>query len=201
MQNLSRPAAKLGKTALWIGLTAVIGTALFLAATSPLLAWRDPVYILAGLTGVGALVLLLVQPLLIVGVWRGLTNRKARLVHRWVGAAIVASVIIHVGGLWITSPPDVIDALLFASPTMFSLWGVVAMWAVFISAGLAIFRRRMRWRVWSMLHVVMSMIIVLATIAHAVPIEGTMEQVSKLVLCGLTVAASLAVVVRQTSAR
>lgn len=45
--------------------------------------------------------------------------------------------ILHVVGLWVTSPPDVIDALLFWSPTPFSFCGVVAMWAVFASALMA----------------------------------------------------------------
>jgi predicted ferric reductase len=173
---------------------AAIGTALYAASTSPLLAWRDPVYIVAGFMGVVALALLLLQPLLITGVVPGFSVSRSRHVHRWIGAAIVVCVVLHVAGLWITSPPDVIDALLFASPTLFSLWGVLAMWAVFLSAGLAIFRRRLRWRVWRTAHVVLSLIVVAGTIAHAIPIEGTMGQVSKLVLCVLTALASVAAV-------
>ena len=77
------------------------------------------------------------------------------------GAFIAGSVahsslrsLIHVGGLWITSPPDVIDALLFASPTPFSAWGVIAMWAIFVAALLAAFRRRLRLRprTWRIAH-------------------------------------------------
>ena len=33
---------------------------------------------------------------------------------------MAVAVVIHVAGLWITSPPDMIDALLFTSPTPFS---------------------------------------------------------------------------------
>ena len=44
------------------------------------------------------------------------------------------TVIVHVAGLWLTSPPDVIDVLLFRSPTPFSAWGAIAMWAVFAAA-------------------------------------------------------------------
>jgi predicted ferric reductase len=186
----------------WLCLAAVIGTAFFAAATSPLLAWRDPVYILASFTGVVALALLLVQALLIAGFLPGLAKTKARHMHRWLGGAIVAAVAVHVGGLWVTSPPDVIDALLFASPTMFSFWGVVAMWAVFASATLAIFRRQLRWRTWRNAHVTMSLMIVAGTIAHAIPIEGTMEHVSKVVLCGLTAIAALgAIATRRSGSR
>ena len=61
-------------------------------------------------------------------------------------AVLVVAVVIHVAALWITSPPDVVDALLFASPTPFSAWGVIAMWAVFAAALLAALRRRLRLR-------------------------------------------------------
>jgi hypothetical protein len=47
---------------------------------------------------------------------------------------LVVAVVVHVGGLWITSPPDMIDALLLTSPTPFSAFGVIAMWAIFAVA-------------------------------------------------------------------
>ncbi len=87
--------------------------------------------------------LLLVQPLLAGGLLPGLRAQLGRRVHGWIGGLLVASVVVHVGGLWITSPPDVIDALLFASPTPFSVWGVIAMWAIFAAALLATLRRRL----------------------------------------------------------
>lgn len=180
----------------WVGLTLAIGLPVLAAATSPLLQWRDPVYILAAFVGVVALALLLLQPLLIAGALPGLQGMAARRIHRWIGGGIVVSVVIHVGGLWITSPPDVVDALLFRSPTAFSLWGVVAMWAVFASGVLAIFRRRLRWRTWRNAHVALSVVIVAGTIAHAIPIEGTMDPVTKAVLCVLTAVATLAAVTR-----
>ena len=61
-------------------------------------------------------------------------------------------VVVHVGGLWITSPPDMIDALLFTSPTPFSPFGVIAMWAIFAVAVLAAFRRRLGLRTWRIAH-------------------------------------------------
>ena len=85
---------------------------------------------------------MLVQPLLIGGYLPGLSGRIGRRAHHWIGGALVVAVVIHVGGLWITSPPDMIDALLFASPTPFSPFGVIAMWAIFAVALLAAFRRR-----------------------------------------------------------
>ncbi|MFT7577608.1 MAG: hypothetical protein ACI9XZ_004011, partial [Alphaproteobacteria bacterium] len=137
---------------IWAALAVTIAVPLAAAAASPLLAWRDPVYITAGFAGVVALSLMLVQPVLIGGYLPGLSTHRGRRVHRWIGGVLVVTVVIHVAGLWVTSPPDVIDALLFASPTQFSAWGVIAMWAVFIVALLAAFRRRLRPRTWRIAH-------------------------------------------------
>jgi hypothetical protein len=114
---------------IWARLAVALVAPVAIAATSPLLAWRQPVYIAAGFAGVVAMGLLLLQPLLAGGYLPGLGTRVGRLAHRRVGVALVAAVVLHVAGLWITSPPDVVDALLFRSPTPFSAWGVVAMWA------------------------------------------------------------------------
>ena len=113
-----------------------------------------------------------------------------------IGTLLVVAVVIHVVGLWITSPPDVIDALLFKSPTSFSAWGVVAMWATFAAAAFAAFRRRFRLRprTWRIGHTFLALIIVGATAVHAILIEGTMETISKVVLCALVLGATLKVV-------
>ncbi|WP_193171815.1 ferric reductase-like transmembrane domain-containing protein [Nisaea nitritireducens] len=186
-----------GRTILvWSGLLAVIATPLAAAAASPLLAWRDPIYIAAGFAGIVAMILLLVQPLLIGGYLPGLPGQRGRRVHRVIGLALVTAVAIHVAGLWITSPPDVIDALLFASPTPFSDWGVIAMWAVIAAAVLAVFRRRLRLRLrtWRLGHTALVAVTVLCSVVHAILIEGTMETLSKLVLCTLVVLAAVKVV-------
>lgn len=164
--------------------------------TSPLLAWRGPVYILAGLAGIVALGALLFQPLLIRGDLPGLSGGTARRAHRWIGGTLVVALVIHVVGLWITSPPDMIDALLFASPTPFSPWGVIAMWAIFATALLAVFRRRLglRLRTWRIAHMLLAIVIVVGSVVHAMLIEGTMETLSKAALCALVVAATLRVV-------
>ena len=106
---------------------------------------------------------------------------------------LVAAVIVHVAGLWITSPPDVIDALLFRSPTPFSVWGVIAMWSIFVVAVLAASRRRLRLspRTWRITHSIMAVVIVVGTVIHALLIEGTMETISKAALCALVGAATL----------
>ena len=163
------------------------------AAMSPLLAWRDPVYIAAGLAGVVGMGLLLLQPLLAGGALPGLSGPRGRLVHRWAGGLLVGTIIIHVAGLWITSPPDVIDALLFASPTPFSAWGVIAMWAVFATAVLAALRRRLSPLRWRRLHTALAVVIAAGSVVHALLIEGTMETVSKAVLCALVMAVTLRV--------
>lgn len=166
----------------WVGLLAVIGGPLIASAYSPLLAWRDPIYILAGFAGIFAMGLLFVQPLVIGGYVPGMRGPRARLVHRTVGALLLVAVLIHVGALWITSPPDVIDALLLASPTPFSIWGVLAMWAIFATATLAVVRKRIGLRAWRILHMLLVVVIAGGTIAHAMLIDGTMEQFSKIAL-------------------
>ena len=122
--------------------------------------------------------------------------RTARRAHAWVGAALLGTVVIHVAGLWITSPPDVIDVLLLRSPTPFSLWGVAAMWAVFAAAFLAIFRKRLGIspKVWRRAHKTCALIIATGTVGHAMLITGTMEAISKAVLCALVIAATAAAV-------
>lgn len=170
-------------TALWIAIVVPI----LVAGTSPLLAWRDPVYIIAGFGGIIAMSLLLVQPALVAGYMPGLSRPRARRFHRWIGGGLVVTVIIHVAGLWITSPPDVIDALLFVSPTPFAVWGVLAMWAVFAAALLAAARKRLRLsaRTWRRAHSGLAAVIVVGSVVHAILIEGTMETMSKLAICAL----------------
>lgn len=178
---------------IWSALAAAILVPLAAAAASPLLQWRQPVYIAAGFAGIAAMALLLVQPLLVGGYLPGLASLRGRKVHRWIGIALVVAVVIHVGGLWITSPPDVIDALLFRSPTPFSLWGVIAMWAVFAAALLAFLRQRLRLRprTWRLAHTLLALVIVSGSVAHALLIEGTMETATKVALCVLVIAALL----------
>jgi predicted ferric reductase len=182
-------------TVIWAALAAATVVPLAAAAASPLLAWRDPLYIAAGFAGIVALALLLIQPLLPGGVLPGLPARLGRRVHRWIGGLLVVAVVIHVGGLWITSPPDVVDALLFESPTPFSAWGVIAMWAVFAVGLLASFRHRLRLspRTWRIAHMMLAVVIVVGTVVHALLIEGAMETVSKAALCGLVLAATIKV--------
>lgn len=177
---------------IWAALAAAIGVPLALAAASPLLEWRGPVYILACFAGIVGLGLLLVQPLLIAGYLPGLAHRGRR-VHHWIGGALVVAVVVHVGGLWITSPPDMIDALLFVSPTPFSPFGVIAMWAIFAVALLAMLRRRLGPRAWRIVHMSIAAIIVVGVVVHATLIEGAMETVSKLALCALVLAAAIKV--------
>lgn len=185
------------KLLVWLALAIAMAVPIAAAASSPLLAWRDPLYIAAGFAGVIAMALLLVQPLLAGGLLPGLRAQLGRRVHGWIGGLLVASVVVHVAGLWITSPPDVIDALLFASPTPFSVWGVIAMWAIFAAALLATLRRRLRVNpiVWRRAHTALATVIVAGTVAHALLIEGTMETISKIALSALVVVATVKVVI------
>src|SRR3954447_2264964 len=166
---------------IWAVLAAAILVPIGLAATSPQLEWRGPVYIVAGFAGIIALGLVLVQPLLIGGYLPGPSGYRGRRAHYWIGGALVAAVVVHVAGLWITSPPDMIDALLLTSPTPFSPFGVIAMWAIFAVAFLAALRRRLglRPRTWLIAHISLAIVIVAGTAVHAILIEGAMETVSK----------------------
>lgn len=177
---------------IWAGFALAVVVPLTFAATSEYLAWRDPVYIAAGFSGVIALCVALVQPLLAAGWLPGLRRLRGRRVHRFIGVVLVAAVVVHVAGLWITSPPDIEDALLLRSPTPFSIWGVVSMWALFAAALLAVLRRRLSPRVWRIGHTSLVSIVVLGGAIHAMLIEGTMEPISKAVLCGLAIVATAA---------
>lgn len=179
--------------AIWAGLGALTLWTVAAAANSPLLAWRDPIYVAAGFAGIAAFLLLLMQPLLATGALPGLHRIRQRRLHAVTGGALILAVAVHVAGLWITSPPDVVDALLLRSPTPFSVWGVVAMWAAVAAAGLARGRRRLRRapRLWTGLHLGAAALIVGGTIAHALLIEGTMGSLSKYILCAAVGVATL----------
>ena len=133
--------------------------------------------------------LMLLQPMLVGGYLPGMPARSGRRVHLWIGGTLVTAVIIHVAALWVTSPPDVVDALLFVAPTPFSAWGVIAMWAIFAVALIVVFRRRLRLRprMWRIGHTSLAAVIVVGTVVHAILIEGTMEIMSKTVLCVLVI--------------
>src|SRR4029079_16575696 len=177
-------------TLIWALLAAAIFVPIAAAAASPLLEWRGPVYIVAGFAGIIALGLVLVQPLLIGGYLPGLSAYRGRRAHHWIGGALVVMVLIHVAGLWLTSPPDMIDAAPFTSPTPFSPFGVIAMWAIFAVALLAAFRRRLGLRRFRILHMALAPVIVVGTVVQAALIEGTMETLSKAALCMLVLGAA-----------
>lgn len=182
------------RTALiWLAVAGAVAVPIVAAANSPLLAWRQPIYIAAGFAGIVAMVSLLLQPLLIGGYLPGLRGRRGRQAHRTLGALLIAAIAAHVIGLWITSPSDVIDALLFRSPTPFSDWGVIALWASVLVALLAAFRGRLtlKPRTWRLAHMALAAMTVICTAAHALLIEGTMETISKIGLCALAVAATV----------
>ena len=87
------------KILVWAVLVTAIGVPIIFAAASPLLAWRDPVYIAGGFAGVIAMAVLLVQPLLAGGYLPGLLAQRARRVHRVIGIVLVMAVTTHVAAL------------------------------------------------------------------------------------------------------
>lgn len=178
---------------LWFAVLVAVALPIILAANSPLLAWREPIYILAGFAGVLGLGALLFQPLLAGGYLPSLEGLKGRRFHRWIGLFLITTIVVHVACLWVTSPPDVVDALTFTSPAPFSAWGVVAMWAAFAAALLAVLRRRLKWhpQAWRHRHAVLATVTSVCTVIHVLLIEGTMEPVSKAILCALVLGATV----------
>ena len=190
-----------GRLSIWIGLAVALIVPIYLATLSPFLQYRSTMYVSAGFAGVVAMGCLLIQPLLAAKVLPGLSARRFRHGHIWVGVSLLVLVIWHVYALWRTSPPDVMDALLFRSPTAFSIWGVLAMWAVFLTTLLAVVRKNLRHRAWRKAHVILGAVIVGGSITHALLIEGTMEPISKWVLCILVGCAFLWLVWRELGRR
>lgn len=180
---MPQPKTRLRAAALWIVVAALVVVPLTLAGFSPLLAYRDAPYIAAGFAGAAVLAGLLVQPLLGLGTLPQLSIANARRAHRILGPLIALGVAVHVGGLYLTSPPDTIDALLLVSPTPFSVWGVLAMVGVIIALALAGMRKRLGLKRWRAVHYSVTALIVFGSVIHALLISGTMEYWSKLALC------------------
>lgn len=180
----------------WAALAASIAVPFAIAAASPLQAWRSAPYIAGSLAGVLALAALLVQPLLAAGYLPGLRGPRALRWHLRLGTALVVLVAVHIGGLYLASPADATDALLLVSPTPFSVYGVTAMWAVVLTALLVALRRRLpvRMTTWRIVHYALALVVVGATIVHALMIEGAMGSLSKVFLCALAGAATLVAV-------
>ena len=192
---MASPLRRIPAVLVWAGLGAVMAAPVLIAATSPYLAYRDQPYIVGGFAGIICLALFVVQPLLAAGYLPGPGLARERRWHRWVGVAIVLCIVLHVGGLYLTSPPDTLDALLLVSPTPFSVYGVLAMWGVVATAVLVALRRRLRLRpaTWLVVHNALALVVVVATVVHALQIEGAMEILSKWLLCLAALAATGAV--------
>ncbi len=168
----------------------MIAVPLAVAATSPLLAWREAPYIISGFAGALALAILLLQPLLAAGYLPGVHPLRARRWHGWLGAGLIACVAVHVIGLYLTSPPDTMDALLLVSPTPFSVYGVLGMVALAVTGLLVAFRRRLHPARWRVVHNGLAVVVVVCSVVHALLIEGTMGTVTKWVLCLAILAAA-----------
>lgn len=177
----------------WLLLLIVLAVPLVAAAFSPQLNWRGPIYIAAGFAGIIGMILLLTQSLLAGRSLPGLSSVDSHRFHRLGGGLLLISVMIHIAGLWITSPPDMIDVLLFQSPTPFSKWGVLSFWALLAAALIAFFRKpmRLRPRIWRRTHFTLAAFGAVGCVLHAIQIEGTMELISKVVLAVLVLAATV----------
>ena len=180
----------------WCVFASVVSVPVFIAATSPLLNGREGVYIVGGMAGVVGLALLLVQPLLASGYLPAISTLQERRWHRRIGIVLVASVALHIFGLYLTSPDDLTDALLLVAPTPFSVYGVLAMWGLILTVILVAIRTRLsvNHNMWKVMHNVISIVVVLASVTHALMIEGAMSFRSKLILCICIVGATVIVI-------
>ncbi|WP_100963995.1 ferric reductase-like transmembrane domain-containing protein [Bosea sp. FBZP-16] len=176
----------------WLAIAAVAIIPVVAAALSPLQRGREFLWVVGGMAGVAALSLLFVQPLLTATAPVLMQPARGLRWHRWGGIAIVAGVALHVGALYAYSPEDVMDALLLVAPTPFSLYGVISLWCLVLTAILAVMRRRLRFshRNWRIAHSVLAVAIVSAGSVHAILIEGAMEEFSKLMVCIAALAAT-----------
>ncbi|WP_293859335.1 ferric reductase-like transmembrane domain-containing protein [uncultured Alsobacter sp.] len=178
----------------WVAVVAIAGLPAVLAAVSPLQRGREALWVIGGMAGVLAFSLLFVQPVLMARVPRLLAPAAALRWHRRVGSCAIALVLLHVGALYAYSPDDVRDALLLVSPTPFSVYGVIGLVGIVGTAVLVVLRRA--WpsaamRTWRLFHSLLAIVIVTAGAVHALMIEGTMEDRTKLVLCVAAVVAVL----------
>ena len=176
----------------WLGVILVAGVPAILAAASPLQHGREALWVVGGMAGVLAFSLLFVQPLLMATAPRLIAPAAGLRWHRRVGLAVMAMVVLHVVALYLYSPEDVADALLLVSPTPFSVYGVVGLGALGVTALLAATRRFTPLRavpLWRLLHSLLAVMIVGAGAVHAMLIEGAMEERSKLAICIAAVAA------------
>ena len=194
---LTFTGGRFGPLLFWAALAVLMAAPLLIAATSPLLAGRDVIYIVGGFAGILALILLLIQPLLAAGLLPGISLVQARRWHRWTGSALAIALALHIIGLYLTSPPDMIDALLLVAPTLYSIFGVIGMWALILIVMLVLARARMGWRItrWRIVHNTLAVVVVVASVTHALMIEGAMGALSKLILClGVVVAMTVVTV-------
>lgn len=182
------------RIAAWIAVAVLAAAPVVIAALSPLLRGREFLWLVGGMAGVVVMSLLFVQPLLMAAAPPLLAARDGVRWHRLGGIAIVALVALHVGALYAYSPDDVTDALLLTAPTPFSLYGVISLWCLVLTAVLAATRRKVRLGVapWRIAHSVLAVAVVAAGAVHAIWIEGAMEEYSKLAICLAALAATSA---------
>ena len=179
----------------WCVLACVAIVPVLMAAASPLLHGREAVYIVGGMAGIIALALLLFQPLLASGFLPGISAVQRRRWHRWGGTLLILMIALHIGGLYLTSPDDLTDALLLVAPTPFSVYGVIGMWTVVLTAILVAARSwiKLSHANWKIVHNALAVIVVLSSVVHALMIEGAMNTLTKLILC-ISVLAATAIV-------
>lgn len=170
----------------WALIIFLVGVPVLVAVFSPLLDSREAIYRVGGLAGVAALALLLIQPLLAIGYFKTISRIRQRRMHLWTGALLVLAVFMHIYALYLTSPDDMMDALFLRSATPFSIYGFIGMMGIVLITILVTLRKKINipFKWWKVLHATVGVLVVLASVVHALWIQGTMGTVSKWMLCG-----------------
>ena len=192
------PAARrIARPLVWLASAGLVALPLLVAGTSPLQEGREPIWILGGLAGVAAMPLLVIQGLLPTG-------RLARLApslrwHRVLGYGVLLAVLVHVGALYLYSPEDITDALLFLAPA-YSKFGVIAAWCLVFAVLVAVLRRRLGLghATWRIVHGLLALITVGTAVAHTVMAYGAFDGVVETLTCVAALLATSLALLHQT---
>ena len=189
------PKRRIAALVLWAGLVVAMVAPVLIAAGSPYLAYRNLPYIVGGFAGIVCLSLFVIQPLLAAGYLPGVPSPGSA--DGTAGSARRSSlcVLLHVGGLYLTSP---------RTRSMRCCWSrrrrsrSTACWRCGASSATAVLvalRRRsgLRYATWFFIHNALALVVVVATVIHALQIEGAMETLSKWLVCLAALATTLVV--------
>ena len=150
--------------------------------------------VVLGLVAVAAIIGTVLVSARLRSLTRGLGIEQLLAVHRWLGLVVLGLVLAHVAAVVIPNPRRIANLdLLHAPPSMRT--ATVATIALILLAVTALLRRRLRlpYRVWRVLHVVLTVVAVAGSAVHVLLLNNLL-QVDGMRIWFTAIAASLAVV-------